>query len=164
MVYEVSGSGDLGFGKRIVDLTLEEAERARELMQDRGLSVYCFSTQLLEPDIELGEAVFRDEHLEKVNHTIEIARIMQPKMIRSAGGPASRAAIADSSAYDGALLGFALFSCQGLDSRRLFPHRHSANACPRHRSRVLTGPSVSCFILLSFPTDRQKLSSEEEMN
>jgi hypothetical protein len=91
---------DLVFGKRIVDLTLEEAERARVLMRDRGLSVYCFSTQLFEPDIELGETVFRNEHLEKVDHTIEIARILQPGMIRLlAAQTARRATIVDSVAY-----------------------------------------------------------------
>ena len=40
---------DLVFDKRIVDLTLDEAERARELMLERELSVYCFSTHLFGP-------------------------------------------------------------------------------------------------------------------
>ena len=40
---------DLVFGKGIVDLTDAEAIRARELIDARGLSIYCFSTQLFEP-------------------------------------------------------------------------------------------------------------------
>ena len=91
---------DLVFGKRIVDLTEEEAGRARELIRERGLSVFCFSTQLFEPEIELGEAVFRQDHLEKVNHTLEIARILQPTMIRLLAAQTSRrAAVKDSVAY-----------------------------------------------------------------
>lgn len=91
---------DLVFGKRIVDLTEEEALQARELIQDHGLSVYCFSTQLFEPEVELGEEVFRREHLGRVDHTIEIAGILQPKMIRLlAAQTTRRAAIDDSVAY-----------------------------------------------------------------
>ena len=91
---------DLVFGKRIVDLTVEEAMRARELIRGHGLSVYCFSTQLFEPEVELGEEVFCLEHLGKVDHTIEIARILQPSMIRLLAAQTSRrAGVDDSVAY-----------------------------------------------------------------
>ena len=91
---------DLVFGKRIVDLTAEEALQAQALIRDRGLSVYCFSTQLFEPEVELGEEVFRRDHLGKIDHTIEIARILQPKMIRLLAAQTSRRAeIDDSRAY-----------------------------------------------------------------
>ena len=69
---------DLIFDKRIVDLTQEEALRARELIRHHGLSVYCFSTQLFEAEVELGEEVFRRDHLGKIDHTIRVARILQP--------------------------------------------------------------------------------------
>ncbi len=88
------------FGKRIVDLTVEEAGRARDLADERGLSVHCFSTQLFEPEVELGETVFRSKHLDKVSQTIEIARILAPRMIRLlAAQTAHRSAIQDSVTY-----------------------------------------------------------------
>ena len=91
---------DLVFGKRIVDLSAAEAARARELIRQRGLSVYCFSTQLFEPEVELGEALFRRDHLGKIDHMLEIARILQPGMIRLlAAQTTQRAAIEDSIAY-----------------------------------------------------------------
>jgi len=91
---------DLVFGKRIVDLTVEEALRAQELIRDYGLSVHCFSTQLFEPEVELGEDAFRRDHLGKVDHTIEVARILQPRMIRLlAAQTARRAAIDESITY-----------------------------------------------------------------
>ena len=91
---------DWVFGKRIVDLTEEEALRARDLIQHHGLFVHCFSTQLFEPEVELGEEVFRRDHLGKVDHTIEIARILQPEMIRLlAAQTTRRATVGDSVAY-----------------------------------------------------------------
>jgi hypothetical protein len=91
---------DWVFGKRIVDLTIEEAGRAGDLADERGLSVYCFSTQLFEPEIELGEEGFRRDHLDKVDHTIEIARILKPGMIRLLSAQTTRRAeIDDSVAY-----------------------------------------------------------------
>ena len=50
--------------------------------------------------MELGEEVFRQDHLGKVNHTVEIARILQPRMIRLLAAQTSRrAAVTDSVAY-----------------------------------------------------------------
>ena len=79
---EVLDLKDLVFGKRIVDLTIAEANGARDLMLERGLSVFCFSTQLFEPEVELRETVYRRDHFAKVDHTLGIARILEPDMIR----------------------------------------------------------------------------------
>ena len=48
----------------------------------------------------MGEEVFRRDHLGKVDHTIEIARILQPEMIRLlAAQTTRRATVGDSVAY-----------------------------------------------------------------
>ena len=73
---------DAIWGKSIVGLTKEEAEQAAVQIDKRDLSVYCFSTVLFGGDIELGEERFRQDSLEKIDHVIEIAKILQPQMIR----------------------------------------------------------------------------------
>ena len=73
---------DAIFGKSIVELTEEEAKCAAEFICKRELSVYCLSTGLFHGDIELGEEKFRNDYLEKIEHVINIAKILQPQMIR----------------------------------------------------------------------------------
>ena len=88
------------FGRGIVDLTDEEAERAADLIRARNLSVYCFSTELFSRDIELGEREFRENHLGKIDRTIEIAEYLRPKVIRLLSARTSRRAeIEDSIPY-----------------------------------------------------------------
>ena len=70
------------FGKSIVRLTIEEAKHAAGLIHKRNLSVYCFSTVLFGGDIELGEDRFRKDYLQKIDHVIKIANILQPQTIR----------------------------------------------------------------------------------
>lgn len=78
------------FGKSIIDLTPEEAHRANKEIQDRGLSVYCFSTELFYDDIEIGEEQFRLRNLAKVEQTIEVAKVLKPAVIRLLAARSSR--------------------------------------------------------------------------
>jgi sugar phosphate isomerase/epimerase len=73
---------DSVFGKGVVDLTDAEAQRAAELIRERGLSVYCMSTQLFHDDVEVGEAAFREAHLGPLDRAITIAKIFQPDLFR----------------------------------------------------------------------------------
>lgn len=70
------------FGKSILDLTQEEAMDAFSEIERRGMSVYCFSTELFYDDIEKGEAHFRERHLARIEHLLELARILKPAVIR----------------------------------------------------------------------------------
>jgi hypothetical protein len=70
------------FGKSITDLSDSEARLAAELIQTKGLSVYCFSTQLFHDHVEKGEAYFSEMYASKISRTIEIARILNPTYIR----------------------------------------------------------------------------------
>lgn len=91
---------DAIFGKSISDLTKEDAIRANDLIVARDLSVYCFSTSLFAGNIESGEREFRENHLGKIDHVIEIAKILKPKMIRLLSAQTSkRAEITDSTEY-----------------------------------------------------------------
>jgi hypothetical protein len=80
------------FGKGILDLTDEEARRASDLIRERGLSVHCFSTLLFHDEIELGEDEFRGRSLAKIPRAIELARILQPAMIRLLAAQTTRRA------------------------------------------------------------------------
>ena len=73
---------DAIFGKNIAELTKEEARRATSLIRERDLFVYCLSTGLFSGEVELGEEKFVRDDLGKIDQVIEIAEIMQPRMIR----------------------------------------------------------------------------------
>jgi sugar phosphate isomerase/epimerase len=88
------------FGKSLIELTLEEAERAARSIADRGMSVYCFSTELFQREHELGAAFFQSEYMDKLEHLLALARIMKPKVIRLlAARTAKRSEVASSVAY-----------------------------------------------------------------
>lgn len=73
---------DAIFGKLITQITVDEARRAAEMVQARGLSVWCFSTTLFADKIEKGEAHFRAQHLAPLAQTLEAARILKPTFVR----------------------------------------------------------------------------------
>jgi hypothetical protein len=73
---------DAIFGKGIADLTDAEADTAARMIQVRGLSVYCLSTGLFFDDVEKGEAVFRRDHLAKLDHVLALADTLRPTFIR----------------------------------------------------------------------------------
>ena len=73
---------DSVFGKGVADLTDAEARRAAELIEARGLNVYCMSTQLFHRDVEVGEAAFRAAHLEPLERAIAVAEVLRPNLFR----------------------------------------------------------------------------------
>ncbi|WFA17714.1 xylose isomerase [Paenibacillus mucilaginosus] len=70
------------YGKSIGDLTEEETDTAAQALQERNLSVYCFSTGLFYEDIEYGEQHFRDRHLGMLDNILRSAQKLRPLMIR----------------------------------------------------------------------------------
>lgn len=73
---------DAIFGKQITDLTLEEADHVAQLIQARGMSVYCLSTGLFHGNIEQGEAFFRQSYLSRLPHVLGLASVLKPRLIR----------------------------------------------------------------------------------
>ena len=91
---------DSVFGKGVADLSDAEAGRAAELIDARGLSLYCMSTQLFHGDVEVGEAAFREAHLEPLERTIAVARILRPSLFRLLSArTVRREQVTDSIAY-----------------------------------------------------------------
>ena len=91
---------DAIFGKSITALSDAEARSAVELAARHGLGVYCFSTMLFAADVEQGEARFREQHLAPLARTLELARILRPRVIRLiAASTQRRAELTDSAAY-----------------------------------------------------------------
>ena len=88
------------FGKDVVGLSELEANQARQLIDNRGLSVYCMSTTLFDEFVEAGEDTFRADHLAKLDSAIEVARVLQPHFVRLlAAKTRRRAELTDSVAY-----------------------------------------------------------------
>ncbi|MBS12067.1 MAG: xylose isomerase [Gemmatimonadetes bacterium] len=88
------------FGKDVVGLSEPEANQARQLIDNRGLSVYCMSTTLFDEFVEAGEDTFRADHLAKLDSAIEVARVLQPHFVRLlAAKTRRRAELTDSVAY-----------------------------------------------------------------
>lgn len=69
------------FGRAVLDLTDAQVAEVRAQADARGLSVYCLSTVLFRDEIERGEEHFRGD-LARVNRAIEIARMLQPGLVR----------------------------------------------------------------------------------
>lgn len=88
------------FDKSIEQLNSEEAETVAQALDKRGLSVYCFSTELLYDYIEKGEAYFREHYLSRLDHILHTAHILRPTVIRLLAAKfRERAAYSDSTLY-----------------------------------------------------------------
>jgi hypothetical protein len=88
------------FGKGIMDLTDEEADRAAGMARAGGQEVYCLSTGLFYDAVERGEEHFRAQHLARVARAVELARILRPRFIRLlAATTRRRAEVTDAIAY-----------------------------------------------------------------
>ena len=91
---------DSVFGKGVADLDDAEARRAAELIEARGLSVYCMSTQLFHGDVEVGEEAFRAAHLEPLERAIAVAKVLRPNLFRLLSARTTRRGqVADSIAW-----------------------------------------------------------------
>ncbi len=91
---------DAIFGKRIAELTQDEAERAANLIKAHNLSVHCLSTGLFSDEVERGETEFRRRYLDKLDAVIDIANALRPNLVRLlAAQTANRLEIANSIPY-----------------------------------------------------------------
>ncbi|MFC4776693.1 sugar phosphate isomerase/epimerase family protein [Paenibacillus sp. GCM10023252] len=88
------------YGKNLIDLSIAEAEQAANEIAARGLSVYCFSSELFHDMVEKGEAYFREQYLNRLDHLLKLAAIMKPKVIRLLSAKIEgRSEVADSISY-----------------------------------------------------------------
>lgn len=91
---------DCIFGKTVLDLTVEEAERVAAMAKERGQYIYCMSTTIFQDDIEQGEASFCMYHERLIEQASSIAAILKPKMIRVLSAKSSkRYMVTDSIGY-----------------------------------------------------------------
>ena len=88
------------FGKGILDLTEDEALRAKEMIAAHGLEVYCLSSGLFSEDIEMGQGAFAAKLGDGPARAARLAKILKPKKVRLlAARTAARSAVVDSMAY-----------------------------------------------------------------
>ncbi len=78
------------FGKSVLELTDDEAERAASMARERGLEVYCLSTGLFFGEVEEGEEEFRSRHLDRVERACRLAGIFRPRFVRLLAARTSR--------------------------------------------------------------------------
>lgn len=70
------------FGKKVTDLTQEEAERTKQISNDAGLEVYCLSTGIFFGDVEDGERAWRERYTPMLDNALRAASALQPTFIR----------------------------------------------------------------------------------
>jgi hypothetical protein len=70
------------FGKWLADVTAEEAEAAAGRIAAAGLTVHCLSTTVFDGDVGVGEEQFTATHLPTLDHVLELAPILRPRMVR----------------------------------------------------------------------------------
>lgn len=88
------------FDKSIEQLTQEEAEAAKQALDERGLTAYCFSTELFHDEVEKGEDYFREHYLSRLEPILQTARIIRPTVIRLLAAKfRHRSDFADSTVY-----------------------------------------------------------------
>ena len=61
-------------GEDVGSLSSEQATQAKDMIESRGLSVYCMSTTLFDEFVEVGEDAFVVNHLDLVDRAIENAK------------------------------------------------------------------------------------------
>jgi sugar phosphate isomerase/epimerase len=70
------------WGKSLIDLSDEEADRAVHEVRQRDLKTYCLSSMLFHDPVERGEAHFRDQLDTTLLRIVQLARLFQPVYIR----------------------------------------------------------------------------------
>lgn len=81
---------DAIFGRSLLDLTDSEAAKAAEMIDRRGLEVYCLSSVLFHADVEQGKSQFTAGLELRVNRLIELAARLRPQVLRLLGATTSR--------------------------------------------------------------------------
>jgi sugar phosphate isomerase/epimerase len=69
------------YGKRVEELDLPAAQKAKSYIDELGLEVYCVSTNVFVEEVTSGEAAFR-AHLETLDRVIELCAVLQPRLLR----------------------------------------------------------------------------------
>ncbi|WP_261800208.1 sugar phosphate isomerase/epimerase [Paenibacillus sp. PAMC21692] len=70
------------FGKNLAGLTIDEAKAAAEQIAERDMSVYCLSSGIFLNDIELGREAFANRYDAEIEHIIQLAEVLKPKVVR----------------------------------------------------------------------------------
>lgn len=70
------------FGKNLAGLTIDEAKAAAEQIAERDMSVYCLSSGIFLNDIELGLEAFANRYDAEIEHIIQLAEVLKPKVVR----------------------------------------------------------------------------------
>lgn len=70
------------YGNWVAAVDIDTARRARGAIDRAGLEVFCLSTSTFFEDVEKGEALFREKHIGKLSHLIELAKIFRPRVMR----------------------------------------------------------------------------------
>ena len=73
---------DAIFDKKLIDLTIKEAEQAAAEIAGRGLQTYCLSSLLFGGFVEDGPKAFRRAHLDPLDHLLELAGTLRPVLVR----------------------------------------------------------------------------------
>jgi len=88
------------FGGGVLDLSDDHAALVINMVESRGLNVYCVSTMIGHADIEVGEREFRARFRKPLQRAVELGGILRPRFVRLLAAQTSRRSeIADSSAY-----------------------------------------------------------------
>ncbi len=77
------------FGKRVLELTDDEAAGIAAMADERGLEVYCLSTDLFGGDLDAGEG-YGEAELARAARAVELAGILDAKYVRLLAGGADR--------------------------------------------------------------------------
>ncbi len=87
-------------GVGIHQLSLEQAEAAAAEIAARGMSVHCLSTVLFDDVVEIGRDEFESRHLAPVERVVEVAKVLEPRLVRLiAAGTSERASQPDAVSY-----------------------------------------------------------------
>lgn len=73
------------YGKDLKDLSLDDAQRAAQLLEANDLEVYCFSTVLLGGDATAGDEEFAQRDLADLEQILALADVLQPQFVRLLG-------------------------------------------------------------------------------
>ncbi len=72
---------DAIYGRRVEELDLADARRARRYLDELGLELYCASTNVFVEEVANGEAAFR-AHLRTLEKVMELCAVLRPRLVR----------------------------------------------------------------------------------
>lgn len=78
------------YGHTLKTLDPASARRAKATADAAGIQIFCLSTSIFSDDVQIGESSFREAHLAELRHTLALAEILQPRVIRILGAQLPR--------------------------------------------------------------------------